>query len=75
MVLEVENALNDPRTKAGYPAIGEDIKVMAVRHAGSVTMTIACAMVDRFIRNATDYSETRSALDASRWRQLDPSGH
>jgi len=43
MVLEVENALNDPRTKAGYPAIGEDIKVMAVRHAGSVTMTIACA--------------------------------
>ena len=28
----VENALNDPRTKAGYPAIGEDIKVMAVRH-------------------------------------------
>jgi len=71
MVLEVENALNDPRTKAGYPAIGEDIKVMAVRHAGSVTMTIACAMVDRFIRNATDYAEhkigaQRIAMDAAR---------
>ena len=71
MVLEVENALNDPRTKARYPAIGEDVKVMAIRHAGSVTMTIACAMVDRFIRNATDYAEhkigaQRIVMDAAR---------
>lgn len=71
LVLHVEHLLNDPRTKARYPAIGEDIKVMAVRLADSVTMTIACAMVDRFIRNATDYSEHKSgvqriAIDAAR---------
>jgi S-adenosylmethionine synthetase len=71
LVLDVEKALNDPSTKACYPAIGEDIKVMAVRHANAVTMTIACAMVDRFILNATDYSAhkigvQRIAMDVAR---------
>lgn len=71
LVLQVENALNDTRTKARFPAIGEDIKVMAVRHVQRVTITIACAMVDRFVRDATDYSEhklgvQRIAMDAAR---------
>jgi S-adenosylmethionine synthetase len=57
LVLEVENVLNDSRTKTRYPAVGEDIKVMAVRHNERVTLTIACAMVDRFIHNAHDYAE------------------
>jgi len=57
LVLQVEKALNDTSTKTRYPAIGEDIKVMAVRHADRVTLTIACAMVDRFVHNATDYAE------------------
>ena len=71
LVLQVEHALNDIRTKTRFPAIGEDIKVMAVRHAQRVTLTIACAMVDRFVRDATDYSEhkigaQRIAMDAAR---------
>jgi S-adenosylmethionine synthetase len=62
LVLQVERALNDTNTKTRYPAIGEDVKVMAVRHADRVTLTIACAMVDRFVRNATDYSEHKTAV-------------
>ena len=57
LVLHVENTLNDAGIKTRYPAIGEDIKVMAVRHVHRVTMTIACAMVDRFIHDATDYAD------------------
>jgi len=71
VVLHVETVLNDPGTKARYPAIGEDIKVMAIRNGDSVTMTIACAMVDRYIHNASDYSDhklgvERIAMDAAR---------
>jgi S-adenosylmethionine synthetase len=62
LVLRVETALNDTSTKARYPAIGEDIKVMAVRHGDRVTLTIACAMVDRFVRNAADYSEHKTGV-------------
>jgi len=62
LVLQVERALNDTNTKTRYPAIGEDVKVMAVRHAERVTLTVACAMVDRFVRNATDYSEHKIAV-------------
>jgi S-adenosylmethionine synthetase len=70
LVLQVEKALNDTSTKTRYPAIGEDIKVMALRHADRVTLTIACAIVDRFVRNATDYAEHKSrvhhiAMDAA----------
>jgi S-adenosylmethionine synthetase len=80
LVLRVENALNDSRTKTRYPAVGEDIKVMAVRHNQRVTITIACAMVDRFVRNAHDYSEhirgVRSvALEAARFGAFDVTVH
>jgi S-adenosylmethionine synthetase len=57
LVLQVENALNSASIKTRYPGIGEDVKVMAVRHLHRVTMTIACAMVDRFIRDASDYAD------------------
>ena len=71
LVLQVEKALNDPATKVRHPGIGEDVKVMAVRRGDYVTMTIACAMVDRFVRDASEYSEhktavQRIALDAAR---------
>jgi S-adenosylmethionine synthetase len=62
LVLQVEKALNDTSTKTRYPAIGEDIKVMAVRHADRFTLTIACAMVDRFVRTATDYAEHKAGV-------------
>jgi S-adenosylmethionine synthetase len=62
LVLAVEQSLNSAATKARQPAIGEDIKVMAVRHRERVTLTIACAMVDRHIRDATDYSVAKAQV-------------
>lgn len=71
IVLAVEQALNSPATKVRYPAIGEDVKVMGVRHRADIDLTIACAIVDRFVRDAADYNEAKAhvraiALDTAR---------
>jgi S-adenosylmethionine synthetase len=58
LVLAVENELNLPETKRKYPQIGEDIKVMGVRRGNKINLTIACAVVSRFVKNETEYIET-----------------
>ncbi|MDR9436286.1 MAG: methionine adenosyltransferase [Thiohalophilus sp.] len=55
IVYSTEQQLNSPQVKQRYPVIGEDIKVMGVRRAGTIELTIACAMVDRYVRDADDY--------------------
>lgn len=55
VVLEVERALNSPEIKRAHPWIGEDIKVMGVRRRAHIDLTIACAFVGRFVRDADDY--------------------
>jgi S-adenosylmethionine synthetase len=55
VVLEVEKHLNSAATKATHPAIGEDIKVMAVRHVDTIRLTVACAFIDRFISDLDEY--------------------
>jgi len=71
VVLEVERALNHADTKARYPAIGEDVKVMGVRRSARIELSIACAMVDRFVPSLDDYARATAAardvaLDAAR---------
>jgi S-adenosylmethionine synthetase len=53
--LAVERALNSPEVKAAHPALGEDVKVMAVRTGADVDLTVAVAMVDRFLPDADAY--------------------
>jgi S-adenosylmethionine synthetase len=61
IVLEVEQELNSPTTRAGHPEIGQDIKVVAVRRGQSVHLTVACAFIDRFLRNAAEYRQAKLA--------------
>ncbi|MFP3873668.1 MAG: methionine adenosyltransferase [Thiohalophilus sp.] len=55
LVYATEQQLNAPQVKQRYPVIGEDIKVMGVRRAGAIELTVACALVDRYVRDADDY--------------------
>jgi S-adenosylmethionine synthetase len=55
LVLQVERYLNSPAIKAAFPAIGEDIKVMGVRRESGITLTVACAMIARFITDMSNY--------------------
>ena len=47
------------RMMKDYLAIGEDIKVMGMRHGNDINLTIACAMVDRHVANIKEYSDTK----------------
>jgi S-adenosylmethionine synthetase len=59
MVLSVERRLNAPETKADFPACGKDVKVMGTRSGREVTLTIACAFVDRFLSSQKAYVDAK----------------
>jgi S-adenosylmethionine synthetase len=55
VVLEVERTLNGPDARGNCPAIGQDIKVMGVRHGSEISLTIACAFIDRYTADLDAY--------------------
>jgi S-adenosylmethionine synthetase len=63
-VLSIERRLHSRDRVHDYPAWGEDIKVMAVRHGGSLKLTVACAMIGRFLAGLDSYLEQKAALAA-----------
>ena len=64
VVLQVEKSLNSADTKSAHPEIGEDIKVMGVRKQETLELTVACAFIDRYIKNVDDYVQKRATLIA-----------
>ena len=64
LVLAVEQRLNDAGTRAAFPEIGEDIKLMALRRDDAVTLTVGCAFVDRFVTDFDDYQAKKARLAA-----------
>ncbi|MEW5962467.1 MAG: methionine adenosyltransferase [Pseudomonadota bacterium] len=62
IVLAVERALNAPELKRRHPETGEDVKVMGVRRRDSITLTIACAFVGRFLADMAAYVEAKERL-------------
>lgn len=64
LVLATERRLNSPAFKLAHPETGEDIKVMGVRHASGIELTVACAFVDRYLPDLEAYGRAREALRA-----------
>ncbi len=62
VVYHVEKRLNDREFKKAHPEVGEDIKVMGVRVGEKIKITIACAFVDRFVKDINDYVEKREKV-------------
>ncbi|TNE55538.1 MAG: S-adenosylmethionine synthase, partial [Sphingomonadales bacterium] len=60
VVLRVEQYLNSPAVKADHPEIGEDIKIMGVRKADTIHLTIGCAFVDRFLAGMQEYCAAKA---------------
>jgi len=63
VVLAVEQALTHPATIATRPVIGEDVKVMGVRVGQEIEVIVACAIVDRHVRNTADYSAALAEIE------------
>jgi S-adenosylmethionine synthetase len=62
LVLRIERSLNGRPRVSRHPAWGEDIKVMAVRHGRAVSVTVACAMIDRHLFGLDDYAAETAAI-------------
>jgi S-adenosylmethionine synthetase len=53
----------DTKLRKKYPAIGQDIKIMGLRDGDTITLTIACAIVDRYCKDIREYSEYMTLLN------------
>ncbi|MEM2657883.1 MAG: methionine adenosyltransferase, partial [Archaeoglobaceae archaeon] len=58
LVLNAERRIYEELRKK-VPAIGEDIKVMGLREKDKIKLTVAVAMVDRHIRDITEYDAVK----------------
>jgi S-adenosylmethionine synthetase len=55
IVLGIERKLNSKQFKKRFPEVGEDIKVMGLRHKRKLDITVAAAMVSCLIPDASHY--------------------
>ena len=62
LVFEAERYLNGPGFKARFPDSGEDVKVMGVREARKLHLTIAMPLLDRALHGENDYFERIEAI-------------
>ena len=62
LVLATERHLNATDFKRSFPEIGEDIKIMGYRSGRRLTLTVAAAFVDRYVRNPRMYFERKAEL-------------
>ncbi len=69
LVLATEQLINGP-LKKDLKEVGQDIKVMGVRRKDTIRLTIAAAMVDRYVPDKDHY---RNVVDELRERVLDNS--
>lgn len=64
LVVAVEQRMNGRDRERDHPAWGEDVKIMGVRHRDTVSLTIACAMIDRLVAHVDDYLAEKVAIEA-----------
>jgi len=61
-VLAVERHLASAEIKRAYPEIGDDVKVLGLRGADGLKITIACAFVGRHVRDLVDYQAKKERV-------------
>jgi S-adenosylmethionine synthetase len=62
LVLSLEKRINARDRANEHPAWGEDVKVMGVRRGSTVSVTVACAMIGRYLSDIDAYLAEKSAL-------------
>lgn len=61
-VLAVERHLASEDVKRAYPEIGDDVKVLGLRSADALKITVACAFVGRYVRDLADYQAKKERV-------------
>jgi S-adenosylmethionine synthetase len=62
LTLEVERYLNSREYKNKMPAVGEDIKVMGMRHGDRIKLTLAIAFVASQIKDIDEYESYKEKV-------------
>ena len=62
IVLATENLLNSRDFKKKYPQVGEDIKVMGLRDDNHIVLTVASAMVSKYVDDLDNYIDTKAKV-------------
>ncbi|MCX6682806.1 MAG: methionine adenosyltransferase [Methanoregula sp.] len=52
----------DDKLRPKYPAIGQDIKIMGLRDRDTITLTVACAIIDKYCAGISEYAEYMAIL-------------
>jgi S-adenosylmethionine synthetase len=63
LVLAVERAINTTDRTRIDPAWGEDVKVMGIRQHDTVQLTVACALIGRYLRHMDDYVANKLKIE------------
>jgi S-adenosylmethionine synthetase len=63
LVLAAEKRINGRDRWNDHPAWGEDVKIMGIRHRDWVSLTVACAMIDRHLARLDDYLSEKAAIE------------
>lgn len=63
IVMKTEELLNSKDFKKKYPHVGEDIKVMGLREKDKITLTVACAMVSKYVDGRDTYISAKEELN------------
>ncbi len=61
LVYNVERRIYE-EFRSKNPEIGEDVKVMGLRENDKITLTIACAFVDKYLNSVNDYIAVKDEL-------------
>lgn len=64
LVLAIENRVNGRDRNREHPAWGEDVKVMGVPIGRSLHLTVACAMIGRYLDRIADYLAEKIELES-----------
>jgi len=62
IVLDVGKLLESGELIKNYPAVGEDIKIMALRQGKHIKLTICIAFVDKYIKNSDEYYDVKEKV-------------
>jgi S-adenosylmethionine synthetase len=52
----------DTQLRREYPVFGPDVKIMGLRNRDTITLTIACAMIDRYCDGIREYMDLKELL-------------
>lgn len=63
LVLAAERLINGQDRALKRPAWGEDVKIMGMRCRESISLTVACAMIDRHLTHLDDYLAEKAAIE------------